>query len=100
MLRGDATYEVTVPAGIVEDEGYFSVTAYGTDNRLLISNDQGRYDRTTYSAEPNADGTYTITISPDGSGVNGIPTGKDFYLITRAYVPVQGADNQPKVVRK
>ena len=99
-LKGVATYEVTVPAGVVEDAGYISVTAYGTDNKLLIPNDQGIYDRTTYSAEPNADGTYTITLSPDGSGMNGIPTGKDFYLITRAYVPVQGADLQPKVEKK
>lgn len=99
-FKGDATYEVTVPAGIVEDEGYFSVTAYGTDNKLLIPNEQGRYDRTTYSADPNDDGTYTITLSPDGSGANGIPTGKDFYLITRAYVPVPGAANQPEVTKK
>lgn len=99
-LMGDATYEVTVPTGVVEDEGYFSVTAYGTDNKLLIPNDQGIYDRTTYSAEPNADGTFTITLSPDGSGANGIPTGKDFYLITRAYVPIAGADLQPSVEKK
>lgn len=99
-LKGDATYEVTVPAGIVKDDGCFSVTAYGVDNKLLIPNDLGVYDRTTYSSEPNADGSYTITLSPDGAGVNGIPTGKDFYLVTRAYVPVQGADNQPKVEKK
>lgn len=99
-LKGDATYEVTVPAGIVKDDGYFSVTVYGADNKLLIANDQGRYDRTTYDSEKNADGTYTVTLSPDGSGKNGIPTGKDFYFVTRAYVPVQGVDNQPKVQKK
>ncbi|MEP3333188.1 DUF1214 domain-containing protein [Sedimentitalea sp.] len=96
-LKGDATYEVTVPAGIVEEDGYFSVTAYGTDNKLLIPNDQGIYDSTTYSAEPNDNGTFTITLSPDASGQNAIPTGKDFYLLTRAYVPVAGADLQPKI---
>jgi hypothetical protein len=99
-LSGDATYEVTVPAGIVKADGYFSVTVYGTDNKLLIPNAQKRYDRTTYTAEQNADGTYTVTLSPDGAGKNGIPTGKDFYMVTRAYVPVPGADNQPIVVRK
>lgn len=91
-LTGDRTYIVTVPAGIVHDDGYFSITAYGSDNKLLIPNDLGIYDRTTYSATPNPDGTYTITLSPSGDGINGIPTGKPFYCILRAYVPVQGSD--------
>jgi hypothetical protein len=34
-----------------------SVTAYGVDNKLLIPNDKGVYDQTSYSAERNADGT-------------------------------------------
>lgn len=96
-LNGDDTYVLTVPSGIVEDEGYFSVTVYGTDNKLLIPNDKGVYDQTTYTAEPNTDGTYTITLSPTGEGVNGIPTGKPFYGILRAYVPVPGKDNTVKV---
>lgn len=91
-LDGKKTYAFTVPAGIVEEAGYFSVTAYGTDNRLLIPNPKKVYDQTTYSAEPNPDGSYTITLSPDGSGKNGIPTGKPFYAILRAYVPVQDAE--------
>jgi hypothetical protein len=99
-LRGDNTYEVTVPAGIVKPGGYFSVTVYGTDNKLLIPNQQKRYDRTTYSAEPNDDGTYTITLGPKGLGKNGIPTGKDFYMLLRAYVPVAGANMQAQVVKK
>lgn len=91
-LGGDATYLVTVPPGIVHDDGYFSVTVYGTDNKLLIENDRGVYDRTTYSATPEADGSYTITLSPSGEGTNGIPTGKPFYGVLRAYLPVAGAD--------
>lgn len=99
-LKGDATYEVTVPAGIIKKEGYMSVTAYGVDNKLLIPNDKKIYDRTSYTADQNSDGTYTITLSPDGSGKNGIPTGKDFYLTLRAYVPVPGADMKMKVEKK
>lgn len=99
-LKGDETYEVTVPAGIVKDSGYFSVTVYGADDKFLIPNKLKQYDRTTYDAKANADGTYTVTLSPDGSGQNGIPTGKDFYMITRAYVPVPGAAIQPKVEKK
>ena len=44
-LRGDATYVVTVPAGLYNPGGYFSVTLYGTDNKLLIPNDLKVYDR-------------------------------------------------------
>jgi hypothetical protein len=99
-LTGEDTYEVTVPANIVHDDGYFSVTVYGTDNKLLIPNEQGIYDRTTYTAEAEADGTYIVTLSPDGHGKNGIPTGKPFYGLLRAYVPVKGADITPKVTRR
>jgi hypothetical protein len=96
-LTGDDTYTVTVPAGIVRDAGYFSVTVYGADNKLLIPNDLGVYDRTTYSSEVEPDGTYTITLSPTGDGKNAIPTGKAFYGLLRAYLPVRGANLTPKV---
>ena len=99
-LNGSATYIVTVPAGIVHNDGYYSVTAYGSDNKLLIPNEQRVYDRTTYSSQQNDDGTYTITLSPDGEGLNGIPTGKPFYALLRAYVPVQGADMTVKVEKQ
>lgn len=103
--NGDAfsatdTYVFTVPAGIVKKGGYMSITVYGSDNKLLIPNKQKIYDRTTYSSEQNSDGTYTITLSPKGKGLNGIPTGKPFYAVIRAYVPVQGADLTVKVTKK
>jgi hypothetical protein len=91
-FNGEDTYVVRVPPGIVRNDGYFSVTVYGTDNKLLIANERGVYDRTTYSATPEQDGSYTITLSPSGDGPNGIPTGKPFYGILRAYSPVAGAD--------
>ncbi|MEX0330262.1 MAG: DUF1214 domain-containing protein [Puniceicoccaceae bacterium] len=86
-LNGEDTYIVTVPAGLHKEGGYFSVTLYGADNKLLIPNEMNRYDRTTFSSEPNTDGTYTLTLSPSGEGKNAIPTGKPFYGILRAYVP-------------
>jgi hypothetical protein len=94
-LTGTDTYEVTVPKGIVRDGGYFSLTVYGTDNRLLIPNPTGIYDRTTYTTEFEADGTAIITVGPLGEGKNGLPTGKPFYAILRAYVPVQDAEIRP-----
>ena len=94
-LTGADTYEVTVPAGIVRDGGYFSLTVYGTDNRLLIPNPKGIYDRTTYTTELERDGTAIITVSPSGEGRNGLPADKPCYAILRAYVPVQDADIRP-----
>ena len=91
-FTGTDTYVLTVPPGIIHESGYFSVTIYSTETKLLIPNPLGIYDRTTYSAERNDDGSYTITLSPDGSGTNGIPTGQPFYGILRAYTPVVGAD--------
>ena len=100
-LNGKDTYIVTVPAGLVKEDGYYSVTLYGTDNKLLIPNDKKIYDRTTYSSEPNDDGTYTLTLSPSGDGKNGIPTGgKDFYGLLRAYVPVPGAVMKVNIEKK
>ena len=83
-FRGDATYTLTVPSGLYKPGGYFSVTLYGTDNKLLIPNDLKIYDQITFSSEPNQDGTTTITLSPSGGGKNGIPTGKAFYGVRRA----------------
>ncbi len=51
-------------------------------------------------AYKDADGTYTITLSPSGDGENGIPTGKPFYGVLRAYVPVPGADLTVGVVKR
>ena len=99
-LNGNDTYILTIPAGIIYDDGYFSVTVYGSDNKMLIPNNKGVYDRTTYDSEKNDDGTYTVTLSPDGDGLNGIPTGKAFYGLLRAYIPVQEADITVKVKNK
>jgi len=99
-LNGKDTYIVTVPAGLHEEGGYYSVTLYGIDDKLLIPNDKKVYDRTLYSSEPNDDGTYTLTLSPSGEGKNGIPTGKDFYGVLRAYLPAPGAVMKVKVEKK
>lgn len=98
-FNGNDTYVITVPAGINKPDGYFSLTVYGSDNKLLIPNDQGVYDQTSYTAAAEPDGTYKITLSPDGNGQNAIPTGKPFYALLRAYVPTPGADLAVKAQR-
>ena len=52
-FSGSATYVLTVPAGIVHENGYFSVTLYGAENKLLIPNEKKIYDRTTYTSQKN-----------------------------------------------
>ncbi|MEN8249129.1 MAG: DUF1214 domain-containing protein [Bacteroidota bacterium] len=99
-LNGKDTYVVTVPANLVEENGYFSVTVYGMDNQLFIPNDKKVYDKTTFSSKQNDDGTYTVTLSPTGEGLNGLITGKPFYGILRAYVPAPGANMNAKVEKK
>lgn len=90
-LDGNSIYEITVPANTYRESGYMSLTIYGVDNKLLIPNKKGVYDQTSYSAKPNKDGTYTITVSPNGDGKNGIPTGKAFYGLLRVYEPIGDA---------
>lgn len=80
-LNGESTYIVTVPASIVKDVRYYSVTLYDIATKYLIPNDKKIYDRTTYSSEPNDDGTYTLTLNPSGEGKNGIPTGAKLDLL-------------------
>ncbi|MFL3654787.1 MAG: DUF1214 domain-containing protein [Halioglobus sp.] len=98
-LNGEDSYTLTVPANIVHDEGYYSITLYGTEDKALMPNPQKRYDRTTFSSTPNTDGTYTLELNPSGAGSNGIPTGEAFYAVLRAYVPVGGADLTMQVTR-
>jgi hypothetical protein len=89
-LGGDGSYTVTVGADpVAHDDGYWSVTVYNMEDRYLIPNPHQRYSISSYNAEPNADGTCTIRINPDGAGANAIPTmGKPIYAIMRAYQPI------------
>ena len=94
----NSTYEITVPANTYRDNGYMSLTIYGVDNKLLIPNKKQVYDQTSYTAKPNKDGTYTITVSPKGDGQNGIPTGKAFYGVLRVYEPIGDAKANVKKI--
>jgi hypothetical protein len=96
-LGGDGSYTVTVDAeGMVRDDGYWSVTVYNMEDRYLIANPQHRYAVSSYNAIPNADGTCTIRINPDGTGENAIPTmRKPIYAIMRAYQPLGTVEFPP-----
>ncbi len=93
FLSGKNSYVITTPANMYKEGGYFSVTAYSTTTKLLIPNSKKLYARTSDNAKMNKDGTYTISINPNGDGINGLPTaGEDFYLAIRAYVPTDDVD--------
>jgi hypothetical protein len=97
LAAGVKLGQLGTPADTVR---YGAIMVDGTDNKLLIPNDLKIYDQTTFSSEPNQDGTTTITLSPSGGGINGIPTGKDFYGVLRAYVPAPGAIMKVKVQKQ
>ncbi len=72
---------------------WWSITAYGADH-YLIPNTAKRYSQAMNTVVRDADNSFTITVNPDGSGVNGIPTGFDgsgegetFSLTLRLYNP-------------
>ena len=75
---------------------WWSVTAYGADN-MLIPSDSERYSASAASAVTNADGEIQITLSPDGSGENGIATGYGrFSLVLRLYQPAKDLAEAPQ----
>ncbi len=97
-LGGDGAYEITInPKGLIRDKsGYWSVTVYNMEDRYLIPNPAGQYSITSYTANANEDGTYTIRINPKGTGENAIPTMKKrVYAVMRVYQPEGTVDFPP-----
>ncbi|UCF38873.1 MAG: DUF1214 domain-containing protein [Acidobacteriota bacterium] len=97
-LGGDGHYEIRIdPKGLIRDKsGYWSITLYNMEDRYLISNPQGRYSITSYTAAANSDGTYTVRTNPDGKGENAIPTmKKPVYAVMRVYQPMGTIDFPP-----
>jgi hypothetical protein len=88
-LGGARSYALTFEShGMVRADGYWSVTVYDSEDRYLIPNPANKYSITSYSASPNADGTVTVRINPEGSGDNALPTkGRSVYVVFRAYQP-------------
>ncbi len=90
----------------VESGGFWSVTAYGSDN-FLIANPLGRYcinDRSDFVK--NADGSLDIVLSaqPPENQANWLPVGTDdFHLYLRIYLPnmdeVQGEWSAPTIMQ-
>ena len=98
-LDGAKTYQVTLPPDIPAAR-FWSLTAYDNETRSMLQTPQ-RYPRAgsqsypTPAATANADGSTTITLSPerpaDSPESNWIQTvpGKGWFLILRLYSPLQ-----------
>ena len=90
-LRGDHTYELTVPADAPVLQ-FWSFTAYDIDTRCFIDNPHDRADRSSRDdLIVNADGSVTLQIGPDepDDARNWIPTvrGQGWFGYFRLYAP-------------
>ncbi|MDR3503902.1 MAG: DUF1254 domain-containing protein [Legionella sp.] len=70
--------------------GFWSVTVYSADNRLMAHNELNRHSRGDRTLKPDSEGYYTILLSSDEqsnkANDNFLPIPeKDFYLILRLY---------------
>lgn len=98
-LSGEKTYTLhfdSLPP--VEEGGFWSVTAYGSDD-YLIANELGKYcinDRSDFVL--NADGSLDIVLSREApeNQANWLPVGEgEFHLFLRIYLPDMNAlDNE------
>ena len=98
-LDGAKTYQVTLPPDIPAAR-FWSLTAYDNETRSMLQTPQrfpraGSQSYPTPAATANADGSTTITLSPerpaDSPESNWIQTvpGKGWFLILRLYSPLQ-----------
>lgn len=74
---------------------WWSITAYGADH-YLIPNPQKHYSQAMNTVSRAADNSFTLTVGPDATGENSIPTGyagsgegAPFSLTLRLYNPAE-----------
>jgi len=77
---------------------FWSVTVYGSDNRLMAHNVLNRHSRGDRTLTPDADGDYTIELGADDyanrDNPNYLPIPeKDSYLVLRLYGPSQSVQD-------
>jgi hypothetical protein len=85
-------YRISMSAPDVSE--FWSITVYGSDDRLMAHNAINRHSRGDRTLVADADGLYTITMSADvhanAADPNFLPIPeKDAYLILRLYGPSQ-----------
>ncbi|WTX01130.1 DUF1214 domain-containing protein (plasmid) [Streptomycetaceae bacterium NBC_01309] len=84
------TYTFRIPRPDVSE--FWSLTVYAADTHLMAHNTLNRHSRSDRTLQPDADGTYTITLAADTDGKQDDPgflpvPEKPFYVILRLYGP-------------
>lgn len=95
-LRSGCSYKVE---GNDPTARWWSITLYG-DDHYLVSNPQDRYSYGGETVARNADGSFAITVGPEETDGNWIPTGQGqndatFTLTLRLYNPDESAARNP-----
>jgi hypothetical protein len=74
---------------------WWSVTVYDSDG-FLLPEANGRFSVSKTSVLRTSGGAFQITLSRDGRGANGIPTGSgDFTMLLRLYNPSPSVEAAP-----
>lgn len=95
-LRASCSYKIT---GVDPLARWWSITLYGEDH-YLVPNPQNRYSVGGETVQRNADGSFVISVGPEETGGNWIPTGDGqngdtFTLTLRLYNPDEKAARDP-----
>lgn len=106
VLNGSNGQEYTMKFKAPDVSEFWSLTVYGSDNRLMAHNELNRHSRGDRTLTVDKDGYYTVKLSSDTKANKGdanflpIPE-KDFYLVMRLYGPSEeiqaGEYRMPKI---
>ena len=82
---GQTAYTLTMPKD-VPVQAFWSVSIYNKDG-FFEPNDLNAYSFNSLTAQPNADGTFTIHFGGDPKSINYLPITDGWNYIVRCYLP-------------